>query len=552
MKRLTALAFVLLASWVLLAQTTNPPDSRTPVTYWTTNAPGTGAAVSAKTVTERVNSYVSTLGIRDASAIDRLRGFAAELDALNLSSAIGDAAFLEPDVNTWPVRSLNLAYGTNNAGTTNALGGLWFYKTNVSEWPAPVMTGWAHTLVVCYNGRTNTIGDTFVPWGVYGRTGVPFSGGHNVGNDIYDGTTYKLSGAPFDPISRQVVWWDNRERVVATTFDNVATNIVWADGFSAITNAAYLASPLILTGAPSRLVFGMKWAGGTTYSYGAQMSVRGWLVAKRVLSRAEIQAVDRAFRRLHRSQVNHIYYGDSQIGPSTNCPGAEFATLLEENYYANRNWWRNMGTPGSTAELLATDDYLTNRIKPYAPTGYVTDAVLHDLSGVNDLGAGKTAAATYAKRKIIWSTARAWGFKVIAYTQQPLYTNAPYQTNWTAAMEAQRVALNNYVLGDRSQYDQVIRRDLLFGPNEVNPTANYLYDGLHSNTNGHALQARQVAGEPLVSDLVTATAGTTVRSNAWLNVPTLNEGDVWLTSSNGVPHVIWKFGGTLTTNRLIP
>lgn len=46
----------------------------------------------------------------------------------------------------------------------------------------------------------------------------------------------------------------------------------------------------------------------------------------------------------------------------------------------------------------------------------------------------------------------------------------------------------------------------------------------------------------------TATNGFIVRSNAWLAPPTLNEGDVWYTSSNGIPATVYKVGGVLTTN----
>ena len=51
---------------------------------------------------------------------------------------------------------------------------------------------------------------------------------------------------------------------------------------------------------------------------------------------------------------------------------------------------------------------------------------------------------------------------------------------------------------------------------------------------------------------VQTSAGLLVTSNSWQTVPTLAEGENWYCSSNGVPHVVWKVGGILTTNRLVP
>ena len=48
-------------------------------------------------------------------------------------------------------------------------------------------------------------------------------------------------------------------------------------------------------------------------------------------------------------------------------------------------------------------------------------------------------------------------------------------------------------------------------------------------------------------------SGTLIKSNSWMNVPTLAKGDRFDCSSNGVPHVIWADeAGTLHTNRLVP
>lgn len=82
--------------------------------------------------------------------------------------------------------------------------------------------------------------------------------------------------------------------------------------------------------------------------------------------------------------------------------------------------------------------------------------------------------------------------------------------------------------------------------------------GLHRNSPGvveinngtmgnyRALLARN----GVFTNTVTGTNGVLVSSNSWVNQPTLAEGQAAFLSSNGVPHVVWKVGGVLTTNNL--
>jgi len=55
-----------------------------------------------------------------------------------------------------------------------------------------------------------------------------------------------------------------------------------------------------------------------------------------------------------------------------------------------------------------------------------------------------------------------------------------------------------------------------------------------------------------IGSLTTSTNGFLVTSNSVLKPPTLNEGDNWYFSSNGIPHVSYKIGGVTTIVRLIP
>jgi len=55
-----------------------------------------------------------------------------------------------------------------------------------------------------------------------------------------------------------------------------------------------------------------------------------------------------------------------------------------------------------------------------------------------------------------------------------------------------------------------------------------------------------------LSGTASAAGGLVLKSNSWLTIPTLQEGDVWLGSSNGILHSISLVGGTYTTNRLAP
>jgi len=57
-------------------------------------------------------------------------------------------------------------------------------------------------------------------------------------------------------------------------------------------------------------------------------------------------------------------------------------------------------------------------------------------------------------------------------------------------------------------------------------------------------------GDAKLSGVFTPTNGIIIKSNSWLAVPTLVPGDVFLTSSNGVPTKIWSdAGGVLHTNQ---
>lgn len=51
---------------------------------------------------------------------------------------------------------------------------------------------------------------------------------------------------------------------------------------------------------------------------------------------------------------------------------------------------------------------------------------------------------------------------------------------------------------------------------------------------------------------VRSEGGVIIASNAWTIIPTLAEGETLYSSSNGIPHVSYRFGGTTTTIRLVP
>ena len=71
------------------------------------------------------------------------------------------------------------------------------------------------------------------------------------------------------------------------------------------------------------------------------------------------------------------------------------------------------------------------------------------------------------------------------------------------------------------------------------------------NTNNPQAELH-VVGNSIVTGAASAAGGFLLKSNSWLAIPRLQEGDVWLGSSNGILHSISLTGGTYTTNRLVP
>ena len=106
------------------------------------------------------------------------------------------------------------------------------------------------------------------------------------------------------------------------------------------------------------------------------------------------------------------------------------------------------------------------------------------LLGVNDLGAGATAAAIYANLQTLWSDERAAGYKVVAMT----LIDSPYN-------ETTRAAINADIKSNTSLYDALVdlAADPTMGCNGCAANATYFNpDQLHPTTAGDTIIANDI------------------------------------------------------------
>jgi hypothetical protein len=98
--------------------------------------------------------------------------------------------------------------------------------------------------------------------------------------------------------------------------------------------------------------------------------------------------------------------------------------------------------------------------------------------GTNDVRITTDSATTiYEHLQSIWSTARASGYKVIAFT-------VPQTTDMTNAQDTVRLALNSHIKSDSTLYDGLVRLDDVFSLSMMASTR-WSVDGIHYSTEGH-------------------------------------------------------------------
>ena len=128
-----------------------------------------------------------------------------------------------------------------------------------------------------------------------------------------------------------------------------------------------------------------------------------------------------------------------------------------------------------------TTEY-ASQVHPLAPKNNQTNAYFFLWAGTNDLYYDSNSSTILSCLEIEWAMARADGFKVVAVT----ITNRSGVYILNGTQESNRTALNGGIIAASSQYDYLIRADLIL-PDPTNTT--YFVDGLHPTPAGSYLIA---------------------------------------------------------------
>lgn len=140
----------------------------------------------------------------------------------------------------------------------------------------------------------------------------------------------------------------------------------------------------------------------------------------------------------------------------------------------------NLGTSGKTLATMTTE--AATRVDPFYNANR-TKNVVCIFGGINDAGAGTSAAAIYANMQAYVAARQAAGFQVVVFTLLP---------HPTPAIEAIRVAYNTLLRADNAGADGIadVAADSRIGdPGDNLDTTYYDADTVHPNTAGYAIIA---------------------------------------------------------------
>jgi lysophospholipase L1-like esterase len=276
---------------------------------------------------------------------------------------------------------------------------------------------------------------------------------------------------------------DYRLRILGYGMDVTTSNVVRSiDGIMAPAFTATVAPSTNL----NYLTFG-RW----DYNEYERAYFMGWVLFNRQLTAGEHAVVFNALRWLEPNSENVVLYGDSLTFNNPfrlfNIPWGYQA--FESNGRSNLQSVYNTAFTGST-----TSDQLycfSKNAYGFRPGGPVSGSTLFIWGGMNDClfvqpGGAPQAFANLAN---MWTQARQWGFKVVAFTIHAVNSNTwVLPPPWTPAAEKIRTNLNAMILANPQLYDALIRPDLLL--NSTNPAT--FIDGIHPNALGNAVIASNV------------------------------------------------------------
>lgn len=157
-------------------------------------------------------------------------------------------------------------------------------------------------------------------------------------------------------------------------------------------------------------------------------------------------------------------------------------SLTQSNMVVGSNTWANRIKVGNSffkqfttmTNFAKAGDTAVQMVTQYpSEAGGVTLAESNKLfaviAGFNDIGAGSGSNTTINAISNLWRLARASGYKVVASTITTNWTGS-----WTTGQSADFVAVNNWILSSTTNYDLLLRPDIM-----VSQTSNSTGDGYH-------------------------------------------------------------------------
>jgi lysophospholipase L1-like esterase len=439
--------------------------------------------------------YCDAVGIRSQTDRHKMIGFTQTLLASGLFSNLVDAAFLRTNLQPMAAASGQPQtffghYGTNLGAGTIRWDSMGFFLNGTNQWvvfPTPPVTNFTLFVVYkqdpsytnsnkplyCFENQAGAALSSVTPY-------IPAGMGQGMYDLIHSGQGWEFQDNWFQDMGDQPPFSDDyRLRTLGYGMDVTTSNVVRSiDGV--------MAPPFTATVAPitnlNVLTLG-KW----DFNEYQRAYYIGWVLFNRQLTAGEHAAVFNALRWLEPNSQNVVLYGDSLtfVNPDRlfNIPWGYQA--FEANGRSNlQSVYNSAYTGTATAEQLY---YLSKDIYNLRPGGAVAGSTLFIWGGMNDclfvLPGGATTA--FLDLSNMWTQARQWGFKVVAFTIQAVNSNTWSSPPWTPDAETMRTNLNALILANPRLYDSLIRADLLLDSKNTN----LFFDGIHPNAAGNAIIA---------------------------------------------------------------
>ena len=201
------------------------------------------------------------------------------------------------------------------------------------------------------------------------------------------------------------------------------------------------------------------------------------------LSQYEIDAV----RRLYQKTIGKGYVPETIViweGDSLTS-GANTEFIYQKHLYTNEIWGpkvtsRQLAISGATTSS-ALGRFTNNVLPLLVDKDYASDIYYSLFIGTNDIGTGTTANDAYIAIKYIWTLARGFGLKVIAWTIPPDGT-------MTIARNEQRNILNQMIRTSSGRWDKLVdlaATDPFRETSVTNNTTYYQSDHQHFTSEGH-------------------------------------------------------------------